>query len=324
MARRPRLQGPNSVHHVIVRGNERQNVFRDDLDRQDYLNRLRRYRDRFEIRLYAYCLMTNHVHLAVEEGPLPLSRFMHALQSSYTQYFNKRHGRVGHLFQGRFKSFIVDGDRYLQALLRYIHENPVAAGIVDECEKYRWSSDRFFRTGRAPRWMDLDRALEMIGPTRALALRRYRSLMGDPSFGTYENVIAHGGAVKGDEAFAKRILERSPTPPLRTPGWSAERLAVAVASARGVPLSDLTGPSRRRELSQSRIIAAYLGRFCLGIPVAESARFFGRDPSALARGVALFFGRLERDPEIRAWVARMVRGLETPRRSRANNGEMRA
>ena len=123
-----RLQGRGAIHHVIARGNERKAVFRDDRDRQEYLNRLDRYRARFHFSLYAYCLMTNHVHLAIEEGEVRLSRIMHALQSSYTLWFNRRHRRVGHLFQGRFKSYLVDRDEYLLALLRYIQEG-VGSGL---------------------------------------------------------------------------------------------------------------------------------------------------------------------------------------------------
>ena len=310
MARRPRLQGPGTVHHVIVRGNERRSVFADDADRADYLDRLRRYRDRFEFRLYAYCLMTNHIHLAIEQGPVALSRIMHALQSSYTQYFNRRHGRVGHLFQGRFGSFLVESDRYLQALLRYVHENPVQAGIVVACEKYRWSSDRFFRSGRGPAWLDLDRALRMIGPTRSSALRRYRSLMDDQPKILYEDLIAHAGTVKGDEAFADEALRRAPTPPRRRPGWTAERLAAVIAEAEYVDVVDMRSPSRRRSLAQCRILVAYLGRFHLGIPIAESARFFDRDESTFARGVAVFSDRLAVEPKLRRRVERLAQKAE--------------
>ena len=106
-----------------------------------------RYRERFRFRLLAYCLMDNHVHLAVETGKAPLSRIMACLQSSYTQYFNRHYGRVGHLFQGRYKAFLVEKDRYALALLRYIDENPVKAGVAATAQAYRWSSDRDYREG---------------------------------------------------------------------------------------------------------------------------------------------------------------------------------
>ncbi len=125
MARPLRVELEGGLYHVIVRGNERRNVFRDDADRRRYLARLVFYVEKLSFRLVAYCLMDNHVHLAIERGKVPLSRIMAGLQSSYTQYFNRRHGRSGHLFQGRYKAFLVEKDRYALALVRYIHENPV-------------------------------------------------------------------------------------------------------------------------------------------------------------------------------------------------------
>jgi REP element-mobilizing transposase RayT len=103
MARPLRLEAEGAVYHVIARGNERKAVFRDDRDRQEYLDRLIRCHERFGLRVLAYCLMGNHLHLAVERGPVTLSCVMLALQSAYTQWFNRRHGRVGHLFQGRYR-----------------------------------------------------------------------------------------------------------------------------------------------------------------------------------------------------------------------------
>ncbi len=166
MARPLRLDVAGAVYHVTARGNERRAVFADDEDRNEYLDRVAWYRTKFGFRLLAYCLMTNHVHLAIRRGPFPLSRVMAGLHSSYTQWFNRRHRRVGHLFQGRYKSFLVQEDRYLVALVRYIHLNPVRARIVQRAADYAWSSDRFFRGTRPPQWLDVEDALPSFGPTR--------------------------------------------------------------------------------------------------------------------------------------------------------------
>jgi REP-associated tyrosine transposase len=117
VARQPRVEFPGALYHVIVRRNERKSVFRS-ADRARYLERLAHYREKFQFRLLAYCLMDNHVHLAVETGRHPLPRVMAGLQTSYTQYFNRRHDRVGHLFQGRYEAFVVEQDRHGLALLR--------------------------------------------------------------------------------------------------------------------------------------------------------------------------------------------------------------
>src|SRR6266540_1795128 len=174
MARPLRLAMPGGLYHVMVRGNERKDIFRDDADRLRYLDRLAHYREKFGFRLLAYCLMDNHAHLVIEAGLNPLSKVMAGLQSSYTQYFNRRHDRAGHLFQGRYKAFLVEEDRYALALIRYIHENPVKAHVVERPDQYVWSSDRYYRRGRRPGWLDLDRVLRMLGNRRSAAVREYR------------------------------------------------------------------------------------------------------------------------------------------------------
>ena len=311
MARPPRLQAPGTLHHLIARGNERREVFRDDADREDYLERIARYRERFGFRLYAYCLMPNHVHLAVEQGPASLSAFMHALQSSYTQYFNRRYGRAGHLFQGRYKSFLVDCDRYFLALVRYIHENPVKAGIVPEAHVYRWSSDRFFRKGVGPPWLDLDRALALLGSNPREGMQRYRELMdGCESASVYDALTAVEGSVKGEKDFASDALRQIFLPQRRSRTWTAEALARAVAACEGLTLEELAGPTQRHAVSRGRIVTAYLGRERLGIPIAETARLFRRDESTLARGVRSFEERIAREPELRKHVERIAKNTK--------------
>jgi REP-associated tyrosine transposase len=149
MARRPRVFAPGILYHVIVRGNHRQKTFQNGRDYQTYLERLARYRRQFGINVYAYCLMPNHVHLLVETGSQPLSRFMQGLQQSYTQYFNRKHHKVGHLFQGRYKAIICDKDEYLLSLVRYIHLNPIRANIVQKFDEYPYSGHHNYLEGRA-------------------------------------------------------------------------------------------------------------------------------------------------------------------------------
>jgi REP element-mobilizing transposase RayT len=309
MARPPRLQAPGTLHHVIARGNERRDVFHDDSDREDYLERIARYRERFGFRLYAYCLMPNHVHLAVEQGAASLSAFMQALQSSYTQRFNRRHARVGHLFQGRYKSFLVECDRYLIALIRYIHENPVKAGIVRESHVYPWSSDRFFRKGEGPPWLDIERVFALMGSSRTEAMQRYRELVadrGEIASTSYDELVAYERSVKGGETFAMEALRHTPLPPRRNRAWTAERVARAVAACEGMTLDELTGPSRRRKFSRLRLATAYLGRERLAIPIAEAARLFRRDESSLAHGVRLLEERMGQGSNLRDWIDRLA------------------
>lgn len=312
MPRPPRLEFPGAVYHVTARGNDRRPVFRDDRDREDYLARIAFYRDKFRFRLLSYCLMSNHVHLALRTAAAPLSRIMAGLQSSYTQRFNRRHNRVGHLFQGRYKSFLVQEDRYLLALIRYIHRNPVRAGIVRLAADYPWSSDRFLRNARGPEWLDIDATLAAIGPTRRSAVARYVELVDGPSAGSDDsNVPAIGQAVEGDEAFA---LERFATagelePPLHC--LTEDRVLEAVARETGIPLSDLTGPRKGGEIALARCLAAYLARRLGRISVRRIARRLHRDDSSFVRPLARLERRLETDAALRDHVDRIIRSLRT-------------
>jgi REP-associated tyrosine transposase len=148
MARRPRVLAPGLLYHVIARGNQRQQTFLTDLDYRAYLVRLATYRKRYGVSLYAYCLMPNHVHLLVQTSEPPLSKFMQGLQQSYTQRFNRVHGKVGHLFQGRYAAIVCDRDAYLVTLIRYIHLNPVRARLVEQPDAYPYSGHRAYLTAR--------------------------------------------------------------------------------------------------------------------------------------------------------------------------------
>src|ERR1700730_17063864 len=260
MARPLRVEVAGGLYHVIVRGNERRAVFRDDVDRRRYLARLAHYREKFSFQLLAYCLLDNHVHLAIETGKWPLSGIMAGLQSSYTQYFNRRHERCGHLFQGRYKAFLVEEDPYALALLRYIHENPVKARIVERPEQYEWSSDRFYRRGRGPEWLDLDRMLRMLGRRRSSAVREYRRLMREELDEPYEDVASWSQVVKGDEAFADRVLQSIGEPPVVPRGLTIDAVAWAVARREGARMEAMRGPGQGRSESRARLLTAWVGR----------------------------------------------------------------
>ena len=309
MARPPRIEVPGGVFHVVARGNERRPVFRDDADRERYLGRLAHYREKFEFAVLAYCLMDNHVHLAIETGRFPLSRIMAGLQSSYTQAFNRRHRRVGHLFQGRYKALLVERDLYLLGLVRYIHRNPVEAGVVERAADYRWSSDRFYRRGGGPEWLDLDRVLPMLGRGRFAAARGYRALMNEEPAESYEEARIIGQLVVGEEDFARRVLRAAHDPVLVRRGLTEASVARRVAAETGQSLAELRGPGRRRDLSEARAIAAYAGKRVGGISLARAARYFRRDPSTLVRDVGQLEEALKDSGELQGRVRRLIRQL---------------
>jgi len=143
MARTGRLLLENVCYHVITRGNQRQKIFNKEDDFLKYLDILRKYKKRFKVLLYGYCLMSNHVHLLVEINPVNnLAKAMQSINQSYTRYFNYKYHKSGHLWQGRFKSMIIKKDQYLLDCINYIELNPVRAKMVTNLLDYNWSSYR--------------------------------------------------------------------------------------------------------------------------------------------------------------------------------------
>jgi putative transposase len=142
MARTARVVTDNTIYHVITRGNQKQNVFRDQVDYQEYLKLLQKYKHQYNFQIYCFCLMPNHVHLLLEisKGNL-LNKIMRGITLSYTIYFNYRYKTVGHLWQGRYKSKIISRDAYLLECINYIEANPIRAGFTEEIDQYQWSSN---------------------------------------------------------------------------------------------------------------------------------------------------------------------------------------
>ena len=139
----PRLLINNACYHIITRGNQRQTIFRNQSDYHNYLLRLKKYKIRYNLFIFGYCLMPNHIHIIGEiNNPIHLSSFMHDLNRSYTAYFNTKYKKVGYLWQGRFKSKIVSKDRYLIDCVNYIETNPVRAKLVNSSAEYLYSSYR--------------------------------------------------------------------------------------------------------------------------------------------------------------------------------------
>ena len=174
MSRPLRLEFPGSLWHVTVRGNERRDIFVDDTDRNRFLDLLGESVDRFKWIVPTYALMPNHTHAVIQLTTETLSRGMCWLNGNYAREFNRRHRRVGHLFQGRFKPFLIDKDAYFLEVLRYVVLNPVRACIVAKPDDYDWTSYRaIMGAAEAPPWLAVDDALVQFGPTREIARANY-------------------------------------------------------------------------------------------------------------------------------------------------------
>lgn len=144
MPRVARRKGLYCTYHLVQRGNDRKNIFLGDEDKVRFLETLEKARIKHDFRLYSYCLMNNHFHLLLYDNGNDVSSIMKSINTSYAIYFNRRHQKSGHLFQDRFKSEVVEDDGYFLAVSRYIHNNPVKAGMVEEVARYRWSSFRVY------------------------------------------------------------------------------------------------------------------------------------------------------------------------------------
>ena len=173
MPRKPRISYPGALHHVIAGGNRKGKIYLDNNDRKKFLSLIEKYQELHSFPIYAYVLMDNHFHILIEEREVPLSRTMQGISQSYTQYFNKRHKKVGHLFQGRYKSLLCDKDRYLLILVQYIHLNPIRKGIVSKPEAYQWSSHNAYYLNSNETFVNIEFVLSLFHKKRDIALANY-------------------------------------------------------------------------------------------------------------------------------------------------------
>jgi putative transposase len=226
MSRPKRINLPGCVYHIMCRGNRSETVFADDKDKDKFLEYLIQYIEPFEMRIHAYCLMDTHLHLMIESRKPNLSEFMRRLLTAYTVWFNRRHRTCGHLFAGRFKSLVVERGEYLVSVSRYIHRNPVEAGMVDEAEDYPWSSMRIYAGKVQPGFVYTREILHWFGNKR----RKYIKFVRDGLDSEIKSLIL-SQRFMGSEEFAKRMnirLERENQPKAMTAqerrAWREEKV----------------------------------------------------------------------------------------------------
>ena len=224
MPRYPRVFLPFMPLHVVQRGHDRQRVFSRPRDYDYYLSNIIEMKQKHDVRLYAYCLMTNHVHLIVEPGKdvASISRFMRAVAARQTRYVNKLNDRTGTLWDGRFKASLIDSDAYLLACPRYIDLNPVRAALVAAPEDYPWSSYRCHAAMDSSNWLDEHESLHALGASatvRGRAYREFTSIEVPDGELTLIRQAVHRNQVTGNAQFRKRIARRTGCQiPARGPG----------------------------------------------------------------------------------------------------------
>jgi len=315
MARKPRIEYPGALVHVIARGNNRQEIFHDDEDRRAYLERLGLYLAGGRLTIYCFCLMPNHVHLLVEVGERSLSQVLHRLLTWHARYHSVKYSRVGHLFQGRYKAILCDKDAYLLELVRYIHLNPVRAGLVADPRDYRWSSHRAYLGEVRYPWLNTDLVLSQFAPGRGKAQRLYEDfVLGQLGAGRREDLYhLTDQRILGGETFAAGVQEMSKAV---VPG--PIRLSVDLPSLQGVvegklklaPQAMLTA---KRSGVPARRLFCYLAREYGGFKNKDVAAYLGRDMATVTQGVRLTARAIQESDHIRQTVEGILLTMQRPR-----------
>jgi putative transposase len=281
MARPLRLEHPGALWHVTARGNERGDVFRDDADRREFLAVLGRTVTIYGWRLHAYVLMGNHYHLLVETPEPTLSRGMRDLNGVTTQRFNRRHGRAGHLFEGRFKAILVEREAHLLEVLRYVVLNPVRIGLVRSAAAWPWSSYKATAgLAEAPEWLETEWTLEQFGRRPAEARRRFAAFVADGKgaagyepwgqlrgqvFLGSEGFAREASRKAGRKAAPKEVPRAQREPVTRAP----EDVVAAFVAARKCSVEELVAAPRKRLVD--RALLAWALRYRARAPLAAIA-----------------------------------------------------
>ena len=295
MARKPRLHVPGALYHVILRGNARQDIFFTAADRFAFYDLLAEGVRRFGYRVHAFCLMTNHVHLGLQAGAEPLSRGMQNLAFRYTRHVNRVRRRVGHLFEGRYKAFLVDQDRYGLELVRYQHLNPVRAGMVSNAADYPWSGHRAYLGEAELPWLTTDWVLGQFGTTLGVARRRYARFVAEGAGQGHRDEFyggKHDSRVVGEEDFVARSL---PAHSARTHPPALEVIVTLVCQAYGLTPDQLQAPGRARLPSRARAGVAWLCIRTGAATLVQLSAYTGRDASTLSHAVAALSASAEGD-----------------------------
>jgi hypothetical protein len=256
--------------------------------------------------------MTNHIHLAIQVGELPLSRGMQNLSFRFTRWINWRQKRTGHLFQGRYKAVLVDGDSYLLELVRYIHLNPVRAGMVEDPAEYPWSGHRGYLGMELLTWMSTDWVLGQFDMSVTKARAAYRAFVWDGLGEERRQEFIGGGEdsrLLGDDGFVERCLADSGRMPLK---WTVGEISEKVCQAYGIGVKELRAPSQQRTASEARAVLGWLGRELGCVTLSDVARHVNRDVGSISSAVRRLSDRMQEIPELAGKVRVLKDVLEKP------------
>jgi len=322
LPRQARLDVPGSLHHIIVRGIERRRIVDDDKDRDDFVNRLGEIASDTDTIIYAWSLLTNHAHFLLRSSEIGISRYMRRVPTGYAIRYNKRHRRHG-LFQNRYKSIICDEETYFLELVRYIHLNPLRAGLVSDLvglEHYRWCGHGVILNRSKQEWQDCDYVPALFGKMKKSARAAYREFVSEGVRQGRRPELVGGGLVRsvggwfevkalrktgereladerilGSGDFVERIIkESSGHVRRRFPDFErGEQIAQLVKEYCGeekVNVKELQSGSRRQPVAQIRKRLIRLLVEEEGVTLAEAARQLGVSTSAVSKSLGRKLG----------------------------------
>jgi len=309
MGRPLRIEFDGAFYHVTSRGDERKEIFNTISDRLRFLEYLSSATTRYGAVIHCFCMMGNHYHLFLQTPHGNLSQIMRHINGAYTIYYNVKRNHTGHLFQGRYKAIVVEADQYALELSRYVHLNPVRAGIVDAPEDYRWSSySSYIGIHQRPPWLDISFIMAMFGADLSVGQQRYRAFVEDLIGKEYDSPLEHtvASTILGGADFVQDIVADHLGPGIEHPDVPAlralnRRFAVENIIAKAHELVD--EPKLAREVAL-HICHRYSGETLKNIGV-----HFGFGDSAVVKVSTRLEVRFNSEKALREKVKEVLRAL---------------
>jgi REP element-mobilizing transposase RayT len=310
MGRQWRIEFAGAFYHILSRGNEGGDIFYDDEDRRLFLDTLAEMSERFDLNIYAYVLMDNHYHLLLRTNLPNLSKVMQWFGLTYTRRFNNRHFRSGHLFQGRYKSIIVQNDAYLVRLSCYIHRNPIRAGIVERLADYKWSSYQYYAyRKKPPDWLATDMILSQFknADNRNRAYRKKAQEYSDEENRIWEDL--RNGIVLGTKNYVSKIRAaylpdslnaEIPQQKIMAKGFDSEKLLNLAAKHLGCDLKRFKeAPRISSKEKEDRDILIYLLWKTGRLTNAKIGNLFGVTYSSVSHSIRAVNTGMKKDKELK-------------------------
>ena len=302
MARRQRFHLLGATYHVMLRGNDDQPIFFDEGDKSRLCLLIQQGVERFGHSIEAFCFMSNHIHLAIQVADISISSIMQHLSFRYTRHVNRKYKRKGHLFQGRFKSVLVDDDEYLKELIRYIHLNPVRAKLVSDPRDYSWSSHGAYLEEKDYDWLRKRRILDKFCPEQKYAVGNYeeyilRGIGIEREFDFKSGLIA---GVLGEKKFVDEVLIANKMKPKQK--IELPQLVAKICEMSDITPDQLCMPGKLAKHSNARSLLAFFVREIDNLSLTSLAKFLRRDPS----GLTVLANRIENKSREDSLVANQV------------------